>query len=327
MVEVGGRVGGYTLEAELGRGVLGRSFKARRGSKGKKRYVLKVLDRSDYAYLLNTRYGQSRVNVDDLPSVRGFKKAWIEGDSGYVLVGKHYERTLADLIGNGPLRAGQARRLILEAAQVLSQVHAAGRHHGGLAPGNLLLGPKGVLLSDFGLWLMARRLGPETLDAYQESRGTTYRPPEDPTGTSPSKAGDVYALGAILREALGSSPPAVLEPVVAKATAVDVKDRYASAKEFALALEGAAFVEPSLEPSEPVETAASPPPSAVSAPEPVPESAPAVVEEFDPLASDPSLAAVADAAPAAVEEFDPLASDPDLAVADAASAPPPPPAA
>ncbi|HBP18977.1 MAG TPA: hypothetical protein DEA08_14470, partial [Planctomycetes bacterium] len=279
-VEVGAKVGGeFLLEQELGRGQLGQTFLAKRGNR-KKRYVVKVLDRDDYAYLLKTRYGSTRVNLEAVGSVRGFEKAWVEGDRGLLLVGKHYARSLAELMERGPMRGGQARQIILDAARIIAKAHEKGRVHGGLKPGNVLMGQSGVVISDFGLAEMTRRLGPDERRRYGEQVASAqeFCPPEDPSGEAPSAKGDVYALGAMLRKAVGGEVPEGLREVVSKATA-SAGERYADANELAEALGAAQTLTDT-----------------------------GVTEIEDSSAEAPALAAL----PAAVEEFDPLADDDEL---------------
>src|SRR5687767_14573881 len=102
VARTGDKVGGgeYVLEQELGRGLLGRSFKAAHGKK-KKRVVLKALDHDDYAFLLKTRYGE-RVNLDHVASVRGFERVLVEGEQAWIVAGPCADKTLAAALQGGP---------------------------------------------------------------------------------------------------------------------------------------------------------------------------------------------------------------------------------
>jgi hypothetical protein len=123
-VGVGSRVcDEYLLEEELGRSALGVTYKAKRGRK-KKRVVVKVLDSDDYAYLLKTRYGDLHVNMDAQSTVRGFDRVIVDQGTGYLVSGAHYERTLADSMASGNMRAGQVRQILLEVAKEESNVVA-----------------------------------------------------------------------------------------------------------------------------------------------------------------------------------------------------------
>src|SRR5688572_9697341 len=159
VAKVGAKVGEFVVEEELGRGLLGRAFKAQQGKK-KKRVLLKALDVEDYGWLLKTRYGETRVNLDRVAAVRGFERVMFDEDGqAWVVAGPMSEMTLAQQLANGPMRAGPARELVLSTARVLSEAHARGRVHGWLKPSNVLLEGTSVLLADFGLRPVAARLG------------------------------------------------------------------------------------------------------------------------------------------------------------------------
>ena len=111
---------------------------------------------------------------------------------------------------------GRAESLMM-AAQVASALRfaaARGVLHGDLSPGNIRLDVVGMYrLLDFGL---SRRLGaPGKLDKLDRPRWTGATPsyaspeqfhPEQPRGRRPDIRSDLYALGAILFEALAGRP-------------------------------------------------------------------------------------------------------------------------
>jgi formylglycine-generating enzyme required for sulfatase activity len=65
-----------------------------------------------------------------------------------------------------------------------------------------------------------------------------YVSPEEEAGEDPSPAGDIYALGAVIRAA--SEPGATLSPILDRCTAEWSEDRYADASELLADLESAA---------------------------------------------------------------------------------------
>ena len=176
---------------------------------------------------------------------------------------------------NGTLRQHYARGSRLPLAVVVSYVqqiasaldyaHHAKLIHRDVKPENMLLGrAKEVLLSDFGLVLIAQSSRSQTM---KEMAGTIpYMAPEQLQG-KPRPASDQYALGIVVYEWLaGERPfqgtfaeiasqhlltpppslhqrlpdiPPALENVVLKALAKDSQGRFASVQEFALALEQA----------------------------------------------------------------------------------------
>jgi len=116
-------------------------------------------------------------------------------------------RTLAQALeAHGPLPPELAAYVATETARGLGAAHAAGLLHRDLKPANILLADDGrVKLADFGL---ATRVGAEGDAALGEVRGTPgYLAPEVICGSGPvCAAADLFALGAVLAEALTGRP-------------------------------------------------------------------------------------------------------------------------
>ena len=95
----------------------------------------------------------------------------------------------------------------LALAETLERVHTLGVVHRDLKPANVLVEPDGrVVLLDFGL---AR--GEQLAETVTEQGGIVgtmgYLAPEQLEGRAPDFRADLYALGVMLHEALGGSPP------------------------------------------------------------------------------------------------------------------------
>ena len=116
--------------------------------------------------------------------------------------------------------SGGAAALGADLASGLSALHAAGIVHRDVRPSNILLGPTGPKLTNFGT---AR-----TLDATTRSSVATprFEAPEVLAGTDPGKPADVYALGAVLSWLAGqTSPDQALSSVVGEATSEKAEAR------------------------------------------------------------------------------------------------------
>ena len=168
----------------------------------------------------------------------------------------------------GPLSPERSVRIASQIAQALAHAHAAGVVHRDIKPPNVIIGRSDrVKVTDFGI---ARAVGDSTLTATGSVLGTAhYISPEQAGGGEVGPPADIYALGIVLYEMLtGSLPftgdsalavamrhvsddvpppselnpevPAHLDSVVARATAKDPRDRFATADEMAQAL-GAAL--------------------------------------------------------------------------------------
>ncbi len=128
--------------------------------------------------------------------------------------------SLAARLLRGPMTVTEAAPTALAILDALGALHAAGLVHRDLKPSNIFLTPDGVKLLDFGL--ARETVG---LDAGGETRLTLpgvvvgtphYMAPEQVTGDAPDGRTDLFALGAILFEALAG------RPAFSGATIVDV---------------------------------------------------------------------------------------------------------
>jgi len=89
--------------------------------------------------------------------------------------------------------------------EAISYLHSEGMYHGDLAPENILIRKSGkLMLLDFAL---AGRVDDKRLRGLEIGGRDFYRAPELRGKSSGSLAGDLYAVGRILEEAVGDSIP------------------------------------------------------------------------------------------------------------------------
>jgi eukaryotic-like serine/threonine-protein kinase len=109
------------------------------------------------------------------------------------------------LARDGVLPPAEAAEIVAQAAEGLQAAHDAGITHRDIKPANIMLTAHGVKLLDFGLAATAWDAG---LTSTGMMVGTlAYLSPERAEGTPGSAAGDIYALGVVLYEALAGRPP------------------------------------------------------------------------------------------------------------------------
>jgi len=129
---------------------------------------------------------------------------------------------------HGPMPPVQAAHLGAQLCEALAAAHEIGVPHGHLIPNVVLFepgdgGPWTVRLNGFGMAALLPLVVPPDVDA--PILAARYRAPELADDESVSTAGDVYAVGVLLYEALTGSPPLIgidpAEVVAAEQTSVD----------------------------------------------------------------------------------------------------------
>jgi WD40 repeat protein/predicted Ser/Thr protein kinase len=203
-------INGYEVLGELGRGGMGVVYLARQvqlnrlvalkmvlaGVHAEPKELVRFLAEAEAAARLQHPH---IVRIYELGQQGGrpyFTMEFIEGAS------------LAQRLAGTPLPAGEAARLVETLARAIHFAHARGIVHRDLKPANVLLAADGTpKISDFGL---AKRLGVEGLTQTGSVLGTpSYMAPEQAGGKTAAVGplSDVYALGALLYEALTGRPP------------------------------------------------------------------------------------------------------------------------
>jgi serine/threonine-protein kinase len=122
--------------------------------------------------------------------------------------------TLEERVAGGSLPAAEALRFVAAAADALAVAHRAGVVHGNLVPANVIDGPAGVKVTDFGLSALRERPPDERLQSV-----LSYAAPERLSGGPATMASDMYSLGVLFVACLSgiaaagtSGSPPVTDP-------------------------------------------------------------------------------------------------------------------
>ena len=210
------RFGPYELVGPLGRGGMGRVLEVRHPDLPGRRLALKLVrsakSASAPARAVALRRFQREAQL--LARVRhpGVVTVHATGESEHgpwIVMDLVEGRSLAELLGDGPLPRARAVELVLGVAEAVAAAHAAGVLHRDIKPSNVLVRADGrPVLIDFGL---ARAEDQERLTRTGSMIGSPhYMAPEQVNGSSPDDLDervDVWALGTLLFELLEGRPP------------------------------------------------------------------------------------------------------------------------
>ncbi|MEM9746677.1 MAG: protein kinase, partial [Actinomycetota bacterium] len=193
---------------------------------------------------------------------------WRDPDSAYLVMRWLRGGTLEQRLDDGPIAVAEVARLATQLCGALSAAHRHGVVHRDVKSGNIMFDEAGnAFLTDFGIALEAQRsAGP---DAAFSTGSPAYSSPEQLRRQQLGPHSDIFSLGVVLFECLAGSLPfagsssvaelverQLTEPfppldrfrddvpdhvaaAIARATAKDPADRFASTDDLLRAVEGA----------------------------------------------------------------------------------------
>jgi predicted Ser/Thr protein kinase len=200
------RLGAYELVGRIGHGGQGTVFLGRlrgggpvavkllraewtREPAARARFAREVAAASKVAPFCTARILDSRLDGDEPFVVSEF----IDGPSVHEVVTNY-----------GPLTGPALDRLAVQAATALSAIHRAGVIHRDFKPGNVLMGPDGPRVIDFGI---ARSVDTTTTVTSQLFGTPGYMAPEVVRGHPAGPPADVFAWAATITFAATGTPP------------------------------------------------------------------------------------------------------------------------
>ena len=202
----------YEILGELGRGGMGIVYHARQNSLDRE-VAVKILRPGDMQFgSLIQRFERESKALAKLrhPHIVSVYQVGRVGDHVFFTMDYVKGAPLSELmLRSGPLSPSHAVRLLKELTSAVAYIHSQSLLHRDLKPSNVLLDEDGqVFLVDFGL--VQDMSSKERLTLTGNILGTpAYMSPEQARGdlASMGEASDVYALGAILYEALTNTRP------------------------------------------------------------------------------------------------------------------------
>jgi serine/threonine-protein kinase len=242
-----GRIGALELEEEIGRGGMGRVFRARHVRLDRAVAVKFLAEETANSPEVQARFAREAraLALLDHPNIVRVHDFGEEEGERFLVMELVEGRPLSELLPLPPVEAVRVARQVCEA---LAYAHARGVVHRDIKPSNILVEASGrVKVLDFGIARILRSQGPrDTLTGAHVVAGTPeYMSPEALTGAPPEPRMDVYAVGVLLHEMVTGRLPVAGAPaltgalgmVVRRALALDPGRRYASAQALGLDLQ------------------------------------------------------------------------------------------
>jgi serine/threonine protein kinase len=205
------RIGGYSVQRELGRGGMGAVYLAEHNETHEKVALKELLITAAADPIAVQRFLQegavmSRLTHPNIVRVRGI----IEAGAGHYLALEYIEGgSLRDLLRGRPLPNPQAFAVMHGLLQALEHAHQHAIVHRDVKPENVMLSRAGeVKVADFGI----ARLTDEAATSNATKTGTTvgtpqYMSPEQVTTSKVDGRSDLYSAGIVCYEVFCGRPP------------------------------------------------------------------------------------------------------------------------
>ena len=224
----GQRVGNYTLEERLGKGIHGEVWRASHVNFKEPGWpaAIKLLDHQKLTREYLEKFNQEAwalARVDNHPHIVGLRDYGIQDNTPYIVMDYIEGKNLLDYLRHR--RCADLKTVVSYVQQIasaLEHVHKKGIFHLDVKPANIMWRNKDeVVLIDFGLAQMLAKISGTSPASLRATRGTyLYCAPECIPGYAgagePGPASDQYSLAVIAYELLCGTPPFQGEDIAAK---------------------------------------------------------------------------------------------------------------
>jgi serine/threonine protein kinase len=205
---IGDTVGDYRILDELGRGGMGLVFKVEHTITHRVE-AMKILagSRPDAPQQAARSLREIQLQASlDHPNIAAVHNAFWSGEDLVLVMELIPGQSLRRLLEQGRVPLVSTLDYAGQALAALAYAHAHGVIHRDISPGNMMIGPNGILkLTDFGL---AKGPGDARLSQTGAPLGSFwYMPPEQVRGSSSDARSDIYSLGAVLYELASGKKP------------------------------------------------------------------------------------------------------------------------
>ena len=200
------RLGGYDLAGRLGEGGQGVVYlgRAADGPPVAIKVLHAALGDDERARRLVFRELRAARRVDSSCTAQ-IVDVVIGGDVSFIVTEYVEGLSLRDAVKQqGPMSGGRLERIAVAMATALTAIHRAGVVHRDFKPGNVLLGPDGPRVIDFGI---ARLLDTAASSSSQLMGTPPFMAPEQFRGERAGPAADMFAWGCSVTYAANGCPP------------------------------------------------------------------------------------------------------------------------
>jgi eukaryotic-like serine/threonine-protein kinase len=219
--------GRYRVEAELGRGGMGRVVRAQDLKLGRA-VALKVLapGRHDPQQRLRFEQEARAAGALDHPNILAVHDIGEHEGEPYLVTELLEGETLRATLSRGALTPGQAQEIAAQLASALAAAHAKGIVHRDLKPDNLFLTREGRLkVLDFGIAKLLEAPGQDAGAGVHTATGALigtpgYMSPEQITGQPADARSDIFSCGVVFHEMLSGRAPFVRPSTMETAFAI-----------------------------------------------------------------------------------------------------------
>ncbi|HWP85563.1 MAG TPA: serine/threonine-protein kinase [Terriglobia bacterium] len=193
-------IGRYQILSELGRGAMGRVYRAFDPNIGR-HIALKAipLEATPPELAQRFRFEAQAAGILSHPNIVTIYDAGQDGGFLYIAMELVKGPTLQELLAPGPLPLPQVISFSEQVAAALDHAHAHGIIHRDIKPANLMLQGTTLKVADFGV----AKSGAAALTSTGQLLGTPqYLAPEVVKGAPADARSDIFAFGAVLYEML-----------------------------------------------------------------------------------------------------------------------------